>query len=171
MSTWVRALCAKPLDGLTPDELRASIAQRLPALATLYGEDSHTAALARLTIENADPARPFRVWWLRYREGEAALRIERWTAPAEVKDERNELLERLEDCDEDGVEDVTALLTDMVEMMGIELKMSDVEGIGWAVAVAAAACFAERGDGLIQADGEGYLEPTKNGVEHVLDGD
>ena len=58
-----------------------------------------------------------------------------------------------------------------VETVALELKMGDMEGVGWAVAVAAAACFAERGEGLIQADGEGYLEPSANGVEHVLDGD
>jgi hypothetical protein len=171
MSTWVRALCTKPLGGVTPDALRAAVARRLPALAALYGEDGEAEAVARLHVEDADPAHPASVWRLGYRGDASFLRVERWSAPARVREEVEELSAGLADCDEEGVEDVRALLGDVVETVGIELKMSDVEGIGWPVAIAAAACFAERGDGLIQADGEGWMQPEGSAVAHVLDGD
>jgi hypothetical protein len=171
MSIWVRALCTKSLDGLTPADLRDAIAARLPTLAALYGEDDAEPTLARLVVEDAKPSRPFAVWNLRYRGDDTFVRVERWTNRDSVREETGELLERLEDCDEDEADDVRALLGDVVEAVGIELKMSDVEGIGWAVAIAAAACFAERGAGLIQADGEGYLEPRGREVAQVLDGD
>ena len=174
MSIWIRALCTVPVDALTPEDLCAGIAERLPLLAATYGEGGDQETIARLSVEVATPAGPApqaSVWLLRYREGEGFLRVERWSEPAAVAEEVGELREGLTDCDDEGVDDVRALLADVVETVGLELKMSDVEGIGWAVAIGAAACFAARGKGLVQADGEGWMAPRGNEVEHVLDGD
>jgi hypothetical protein len=168
MSVWVRALCTKPLGDLAPGDLRAGIAERLPLLSALYGEDDHEAALARLRIEGEPP---LGVWEIAYREGDGFLRVERWKDRAEVEEEVGELMETLEDSDEDGVDDVRALCERVVETVGIELKISDCEGIGWPVAIAAAAFFATRGEGIVQADGEGWMLPRGREVEHVLDGD
>jgi hypothetical protein len=168
MSIWVRALCSKPAGDMTPEMLRSGISERLAIVAAYYGEDGAEAVRSLLRIEDAGDA----VWLLHYQGGDDHfLRIERWTKPAAVAEEVGELRERLEDCDEDGVEEVRELLDHVVETVGVELKMSDVEGIGWAVAVSAAACFAERGEGLVQADEEGWMAPEGLGVEQVLDGD
>lgn len=163
MSIWIRALCTKPLGGLTKDELRAGIARRLPALAALYGEEGHEATLAKLTISDE--------WDLAYLGDGTAIGGERWTAPDAVREEVEELLEGLADSEEDDVEEVRELLADVVESVGFELKLSDCEGIGWPLGLAAAAFLAERGEGIIQADGEGWMAPEGDGVEHVLDGD
>ncbi len=167
MSIRVRALCTTSAAALTPEDLRAGIAERLPPLAALYGAEGHEETIARLRVEATETA----AWLLRYREGESSLRVERRSTPEAVAEEVGPLREALADCDEEGVEDVLALLDDVIEAVGIELSMSDVEDIGWAVAIAAAACFAARGEGLIEADGEGWMAPRGREVEQVLDGD
>lgn len=168
MAIWIRALCTKAVGDVTPAELRAGIAERLPLLASLYGEDDAEAAAARLRIEGEAP---MRAWELFYRGDDHAIGVERWSEPAEVREEIDELRETLADSDEDGVDDVRELLDRVVETVAFELKVSDCEGIGWPVAIAAAACLAARGEGLIQADGEGWMAPRGREVEHVLDGD
>jgi hypothetical protein len=168
MSIWIRALCTKAVGDVTPAELRAGIAERLPLLAALYGEDDAEATAPRLRIEGETP---MRAWELFYRDDDHFIGVERWSEPAEVGEELDELRESLEDCDEDEVEDVLALLDRVVETVAFELKTSDCEGIGWPVAIAAAACLAARGEGIIQADGEGWMAPRGREVEHVLDGD
>jgi hypothetical protein len=42
--------------------------------------------------------------------------------------------------------------------------------MGWPTTVAAAAFLAERGEGLLHADGEGWLEPTPSEVRPILEG-
>lgn len=168
MSIWIRALCTRPLGDLTPADLRAGIAERLPTIAPLYGEEDAEAIAASVTIAGEPP---LGVWELSYRDNGSFIRVERWSAKADVREEVGELLDTLAECDEEGVEDVRALLADVVESVGFELKVSDCEGAGWPVAVAAAAALAARGEGLVQADGEGWMEPSGRGVEHVLDGD
>jgi hypothetical protein len=170
MSIRVRALCPDPVGDLTPESLRSGIAERLPTVAAYYGEEGADDAIARLTVEPAGENGA--AWILRYREDPSrSLRIERRTRAKAVASEVAEMRALLSDCDEDGVEDVRALLGDVKETVGIELEMSDVEGIGWAVAIAAAACVAARGRGLIQAENEGWMAPEGRGVEQVLDGD
>jgi hypothetical protein len=163
MSIWIRALCVKPLGDVTQDELRAGIARRLPTVTQLYGEQGHEETLRGLTISDE--------WDVAYRGDGTAIGAERWTAPDDVRAEVGELLEGLEDCEEDGVEEVRELLADVVESVGFELQTSDCEGMGWPLAIAAAAFLAEKGEGLVQADGEGWMQPEGDGVEQVLDGD
>ncbi len=115
------------------------------------------------------------MWLLRYREDTSrVLRVERWTEPRRVavRGPGRAASNRLEDCDEDGVEDDArpAWRRDG-DRRDRPLQMTSFEGIGWAVAIAAAACFAEHGDGLIQADEEGWMAPEGQGVEQILDGD
>lgn len=168
MSIWVRALCTTSVADITPEELRAGIAQRLPLLASLYGEDDEEATAARLRVEGDAP---LGVWKIAYRGDETSIRLERWSEPAELKEEVTELLDGLADCDEDGVDEVRELLGKVVDSVALELKLSDCECIGWPVAIAAAACLAARGAGIVQADGEGWMLPRGRDVEHVLDGD
>jgi hypothetical protein len=178
MAIWVRAICRKSVADGTPEELRAGIAERLPRMAALYGESDVEATVARLRVE-AEPGgagdpeeRGSSVWQLRYRgDDQRSVRVERWSDPARVEGEVKELLEGLEDCDEDGVGEVRSALTEAVETVAFELAMSDTEGMGWPVVIAAAACLARRGNGLVQADGEGWMEPDGLDLEHLIDAD
>ena len=166
VSTWIRALCTRAGDALAPEVLRAGIADRLPRLAAMYGEDEAEETVARLRVEASTTG-----WRIYYREGESFLCAERRTVPAAVAEEVGALRAELDACDEEGVDDARELLDRVVESVGIQMEMSDVEGIGWAVAIAAAACWAEAGEGLIKADGEGGMEPQGREVAQVLDGD
>jgi len=166
MSIRVRALCTRAVDSLAPEALRAGIADRLPRLAAMYGEGGSEQTAARLRVEVAGAE-----WRIHYVEGEGFLRAARKTAVAAVAEDVGELRVELEDCDEEGVEDVRELLGNVVESVVIEMEMGDVEGIGWAVAIAAAACWAEAGEGLVKADREGWMEPRGGELEQVLDGD
>ncbi|MFT3775971.1 MAG: hypothetical protein QM820_62295 [Minicystis sp.] len=168
MSVWIRALCTRTVADVTPADLAAGIAERLPLVASLYGEEGAEEVARRLRIEGQAP---MSAWELFYRGDEASIGLERWSKPGEVREEVDELLETLADSDEDGVEDVRELLGQVVETVAFELKLSDCEGMGWPVAIAAAAVLAARGEGIIQADGEGWMVPEGKEIEHVLDGD
>lgn len=168
MSVWIRALCTKAVADVTPAELRAGIAERLPLLGPQYGEDDTEGAVAALRVEGEAP---MRAWALFHRVGEHSIRLERWSDRGRVREELDMLRGTLEDCDEDGVDEVRELLDHVVETVALELSMGDCEGMGWPVAIAAAAYLAARGEGLVQADGEGWMEPHGRELEHVLDGD
>lgn len=177
MSIWVRAVCTSSVGAVTPEELRAAVAERLPALAALYGEAGAAEAAARLRVEEGGRGGPagesgFGVLLLHYREEQDRfLRIERWAERDRVAEEIAELRDELEGCEEDEVDTVLECLDAAVETVAVELKMSDTEGMGWPVAVAAAASLAARGGGLIQADNEGWMAPRGRQVEHLVDND
>jgi len=168
MSIWIRALCTTTVGDVTPADLRAGIIERLPVTAALYGEDDPDATVPRLRIEGEPP---LRAWDLFYRGDGAAIAVERWIKPAAVREEVGELLETLAECDEDGVDEVRELLGRVTEGVALSLSLSDCEGVGWPVAIAAAAYLAARGEGIVQADGEGWMLPRGREIEHVLDGD
>lgn len=168
MSMWVRALAQKPLGDVTPEELHAGIARWLPRLAAIYGEDGDEATIARLGV---DGAAPLRGGAITYGSDGASIRFERTIDPTDVKRGAAELASAISDCDEDGVDDVREMLDQVVEIAKIEVSLSDCEGVGWPVAIAAAAYLAERGEGIVQADGEGFMVPSEGAMEHVLDGD
>jgi hypothetical protein len=173
MSIWVRALCTRPVGSLTPESLHRGIADRLPALAAYYGEDGALDTVARLRVEMAAAgSSATSVWLLRYHEDPThAIQAVCRTDPAAVAAEVSALRAGLDACDEEGVDEVRDVLDRVTEAVGLELSMSDVEGIGWPVAIAAAACFALPGEGLIQADGEGWMRARGRGVDQVIDGD
>jgi hypothetical protein len=177
MSIWVRAVCRASVSGVTPGELRAGIIERLAPMAVLYGESDHEAAAARVRVEaesaSSAEAGGFGVYRLYFRgEGDArSVRVERWAEPARVKEKAARLLEAIEDCDEDDVDVVESAIAEVVEIVGFELTVSDTEGMGWPVVIAAAAYLADRGHGLIQADGEGWMAPKGRDVEHLIDAD
>lgn len=171
MSIWVRALCTKSVGALTADDLRRGIAERLPVLATYYGEPGAEGALAHLRVES-ESSQGFSVYRVHYGiDPDRSMRLERWSDREHVGAEIVALLQRLADCEEDEVEDVRDHLALVVESVALELEVPDVRGIGWPVAIAAAATVAARGGGLIQADGEGWMHPNGREVEQLLDGD
>jgi hypothetical protein len=171
MSIRIRALCTKSIAALSPEDLRAGVAERLPALAVYYGKPDPAADVARLRVEG-DPAPGLASHRLHHRvEADRFVPIERWADAARVRREIEQLRASLEGCEEEEVEDVLAFLDDVVEIVALELGPRDAEGMGWPVAIAAAACVAARGEGLVQADGEGWMKPSGRAVEQVLDAD
>ena len=139
------------------------------ARVRLLGESGNQEAESASGAE----AGGFGVYQLYFRgEGDArSVRVERWAEPARIKEEAARLLEAIEDCDEDDVDVVESAIAEAVEIVGFELTVSDTEGMGWPVVIAAAAYLADRGRGLIQADGEGWMAPKGRDVEHLIDAD
>lgn len=175
MGIWIRAICTKRLGALTPEELRAGIAARLKRLCVLYGEGDPAPTIARLRVERGEAREPERseVFLVRYREDpEHFLRVERWLDPDRVAGVVEELTQRLTAIEEDeDIEDACACLSAAVEVSAMELEVDDTEGVGWPLAIAAAAYLADRGEGLIQADREGWMMPDGDGIEHLMDAD
>lgn len=175
MGIWIRAICTKRLGALTPEELRAGIAARLKRLCVIYGEGDPAETIARLRVERgeAPEAGGIEVFLLRYREDPGhSLRVERWLDPERVGGVVEELTRRLEDIEEDeDIEDACACLEAAVEVAAMELEVDDTEGVGWPLAIAAAAYLADRGEGLMQADREGWMMPDGDGIEHLIDAD
>jgi hypothetical protein len=165
MSMWVRVLSTKALGDLTPEELRRGLGRWLSRVAEDYGED-HEGVLSRVRVEGAAPLRGGAIQY-----GAGTIRFERTTDREGVEGEVAKLSATIEGSDEEGVEEVQELLGDVVEIAKLELSLADCEGIGWPIAIAAAAYLAERGEGIVQADREGWMAPEDGALEQVLDGD
>jgi hypothetical protein len=138
-------------------------------LSPEIGDQSEWIA-RHLRISPLPEGAEFRQLRIHYRQQrDIPIRVERWADPDMVQEEVDELLEFLVDADDLAVGPVRELLYGATEVVVFELRMSQVEDLGWPLAVAAAACLAELGDGLVQADGRGWMEPTATEVRRLLD--
>jgi hypothetical protein len=165
MSIWIRAVCRSAV-AFAADELKTGIGERLTLLTALYCPDEEEPAsevLKRLQVETVGP----NIWALRYRNDHRFIRVERWRNGVAQK-EGDELRERLNDSQSPAAAAVHALLDDVAEISGFELKASDANGMGWPIAISAAAWVTARGDGLVQAEGEGWMAPTAKEIRPVL---
>ncbi len=172
MSVRIRAVCTTSLAGVTPEDLRAGIADRLQRLAAFYGEPDPAETLARLRVERVSQDEHAEIFAVRYQpDADHALRVERWTDLGRVEDQAQRLWNALEDCDEEGVDEVRDCIERVVEITVLELDVKDAVGIAWPIGVAAAATLAARGEGLIQADSEGWMKPRGLAVDHLIDAD
>jgi hypothetical protein len=178
MAIWIRVVGTSSLADVTREELRAAIAERLGKIASAYGEDASGVAARISLAPPADaPSGPeLGVLELRWGgEGTRPIRLERWTGPR-AEEEVSELAEALEeyleneDADE-GADEIAAVLERAVDTVGIELGASHTEGVGWPLALSAALFLAERSDGVVRADGEGWLAPEDGELRHVLEAD
>jgi hypothetical protein len=171
MSAWVRVFCRNSVAQTRPEDLTAGIGQRLRLLTFLYCPDKEEppeAVLSRLTVTTLSTDSDFRVWALRWRpEPNPFIRVERWTGER-AESEIGECRARLAGHPGADVAAVRAALDATVETVGFELKQSDLNTMGRPVAVAAAAWLAERADGLIHAESEGWLKPTPREVKRIL---
>jgi len=185
MSIWIRVVCRSSVADITPEALRVGIAERLLHLASVYGVDGAEETQALLQVEQAgdkgkkgSPAgdSEFHAYQLRWREDQAKpVRIERWVDDR-AEEEVGELRDWLEDYmaaeeDDEGCDEIARALDGAEETVALELKSSDTEGMGWPVLMSAAHFLAVRGDGIIRADGEGWLAPEGDKLRHVLEAD
>ena len=111
------------------------------------------------------------MYFLHYRrDGGPPIRAERWYGPA-TDEEVEDRLEDIEDQQGFAADRVRAMLAKAGESIAFELKVSHAQGMGWPLAIAGAAWLAEIGQGLIHAEGSGWMAPTCAEVEFVLDDD
>ena len=165
MRIWIRAVCRQPVD-FTGPEMAAGIGQRLNLLILLFCPDDEEPAadvMARLRVVPLEAG----VWAIRWRTDDRFIRVESWRGAA-ARTEAREFQELLASTTGAGADAVRALLDSATEIVGFELKASDADGMGWPVAISAATWLATRGDGLIQAETEGWMAPTPKEIRIVL---
>jgi hypothetical protein len=172
MSLWVRAVCQKSIGHVAAEQLAQGIAVRLPRLCSMLSPEilnESERIIECLRIRSPSESGDFRQFNIHYRQQrDIPIRVGRWCDPEMVQEEIDELLEFLVDVDNPAVFPVRELLCTAMEIVVFELKMSQLEDMGWPLAIAAAAWLAEKGEGLVQADGHGWMEPTKDGVLVLL---
>jgi hypothetical protein len=171
MSIWIHILCRRTVGSLQPSQLAQGIERRLGVLAYLFlpeEEEEPEAVLARLRLE-ADPGPELRRLRIHYRaQPSLPLKVDRWSDPPAVAEEVRELLAKLEGHSGPAATDLRERLRATIESVAIELKASHARDMGWPLAICAAAELAERGDGVIRAEGRGFMLPSGNEVDIVL---
>ena len=169
MSHSIVTIARTSLSSVTPELLYEGIAGRLDEVARTYAagdDDTPQQVLARLQITR-EGAEPFGEWQLRYAASGRAISIERAVGKAWEPTRRALFDEVGQDGDPIHVR-LRGLLSEAKECVTFELSASDARGMGWAVAMAAAAALARASDGIVRAEGEGWLEPKGKSVALLL---
>jgi hypothetical protein len=152
MSIWIRVICKRSTGPLNQLDLREGTRD---ADFAMWGEDYD---LDDDEVDKIEEGLHFEVaatdvtlMHYRINEPDRFIRIERWTG-MKAKEEVGELLEQIEDIESPAAERVRSMLRDVLETIAFELKLSDVESIGYSIAWATAMWLAERGAGLVQTE-------------------
>lgn len=171
MSIWIKVYCQDSVASITPEDLSAGIAKRIRLLTYLFApeeEEDPDEVLERLRIENHGKAEGFHVFQISYRKHSSQfIRVERWAGITAVE-EAHESLDMLTDEPGEAVESIRSMLKHSTESIGFELKVRDANSMGWPVSIAAAAWLAERSQGVIYAEGSGWMVPSPREVEFLL---
>ncbi|MEO7092919.1 MAG: hypothetical protein ABI175_06695 [Polyangiales bacterium] len=168
MSSSIRIIARTTLSAVTPEQLYEGVSGRLESVTALYprDDDSPRQVLSRLKIERAD-SQPFGEWHLHYAGGGRPITVERLIGKA-WEPERRALFDEVGQGDDPVSVRLRALLSEAKESVVLELTAGDVRGMGWPVAMAAAAALARASDGVIRADDEGWLEPKGKELTPLL---
>jgi hypothetical protein len=163
MSFWVHAFCHRPVDDVTPEILVAGIRERLKSLTYLFcpeDEEEPSEVAARLRVEVTEPTR----WRISYRS--------RSFMPTSFhgRDALDELeTEILPGLRAPALEKVKPLLAAATCDVSFDLKPSDVRGMGFPVAIAAAATFVARAGGVIQSGNYSWMVPSGKEVDIICE--
>ena len=139
----------------------------MPLLTALFcpdEEEDPAVVLARLRIV----LRGTDLLEIYYRpDTERFIRVERWSGDA-AAEEVGEALEDLKDAAGPDAAKVRTILDQTVETVAFELKLSDARGMGWPLAIAAAAKLSEQCGGVVYADDSGWMVPHGNEVDFLV---
>jgi len=78
-------------------------------------------------------------------------------------------MDRIRDHSEPGAAIIRGHLSSATETVSFEMALSDAEGTGLAISIAAASWLAETGDGTIQADDLGWMLPSGREVRFLCE--
>jgi hypothetical protein len=173
MSIWVEVYCQNRLGEFRPEDLLLGIAQRLKNLTYLYcpeDEEEPEIVLKRLRFM-VNVEHPDMILLYARREPEKFIRIDRYRVNVQDEDVQEKLyrLDTLPDQENPGQQFVRHYLHNVQEIISIQLMFSDPETMSWPVTIAAAAWFAELGNGVIWSDSGEWMIPANAGVTYIFD--
>ena len=169
MSFWIHAFCNESVASVTPDELAAGIAKRLTLLTYLFcppNEEEPAEVLQRMRIENTTQDGVFQAFLIRYRaDSPTFIRADRYVDRGGIA----ELDEALASRSEPVLPDIRQRLAKAKEDVAFCLKAADVDGMGFPLAIAAAACLVEKAGGFIQSGTYSWMVPDRKEVRIIAE--
>jgi hypothetical protein len=177
MSFWVSAYCHRSVVSITAKDLVIGIADRLQALVAQFPGDrpeeestqAISALLKRLTIGPKE-GEPFRHHALRFLEGGPPITtvyFGKEDAPGII--EQEVLPGRLARMRRPEAQRIKELLRGATESVGFALKVTHYTGIGFPVALAAAATLVSFAGGVICSGNCCWMVPAGSGVDIILE--
>jgi len=170
MRVYVRTFCRNSVASKTTDAMQVGIAERLDDLLSQLCQNDEPAAediLGRLRIENESESNSFEVFHLRYHDDSDHLitieRCEGYSALVQIQ----EYMAHIRYHTDPGGVIIRDHLSSAVETVSFEMELTDAEGTGLAVAMAAAAWLAEIGNGIIHAQDLGWMLPEGKEVRFL----
>lgn len=165
MGSWIRAICTKSVGPLHEIDLAEALADcDFERWAVVQGLHEAVGSAAEEALRFEYPKQRGQECGLLYCVPgvDHYIRFDRWIGP-QAREETEEMLERVKG-EGPGAERVRAVLAAAVETIGFELKVSDVVGMGFNIALAAAMFIASAGYGLVQADhhGDTWFDPDSS---------
>jgi hypothetical protein len=165
MSIWVSVYCRKKVGAVRPARLAAEIKARLANFSEVYGDEAPDEALARLSVVIYKRPGGAALLQLNYTKEPFPVVIDRVTRPDDVSGHAREYVEEyLSGRRGKQVSAVREHLTHAAEVINFCLKQAHHDGMGLPLTLAAAAWFADKGDGLVHEDYHGWLRLTEDGT-------
>jgi len=159
MSIWVSVYCQKRVGSLDPTGLIAGVKDRLEFFSDLYAQEDPNEVLARLNAKIIQSGKCSQLLHLHYLEDDLPIVMD-WIGDHEIVAGGSEeyLSERFHDRQGVAATRVREHLAKTVEQFNFCLKQRHADGMGTPLVYAAAAWLAAKGDGLLRADEQGWME-------------
>ncbi|HWG43345.1 MAG TPA: hypothetical protein VN688_11220 [Gemmataceae bacterium] len=168
MSIWVSVYCRKRFGRIKPSDLVKAIKERSVDFSDLNAQEAPEDTLLRLRVEEYKQTSSLPLLHLHYLEDGPPIVIDRVTNQEEVKEYIQEYLEEFfPGRNGKQANLVRRHLAEVVEILNFCLKQRHADGMGTPLTYAAAAWFADAGDGLIRVDEQGWMQLI-NGREFIL---
>jgi hypothetical protein len=177
MSFWVSAYCHRTVTDVGPKDLLGGIANRLESLEEQFPGDysagpglTIAGVLHQLEIVPATgPKKRFRIDALVYSEGAGPITTVHFDARHNVPGiiEQEVLPGKLARSRRPGANRVRELLAGATESVGFALKVAHYTGIGFPLAVAAAATLVTHAGGILCSGGRCWMVPGGPDGFHV----
>ena len=162
----IRVVCKSPLGEVRANDLQGGIGDWVYAMAARYGQDDDDepeASWSRVRV--IDDARGFRV---SYGDATPPFFVERRSADAARAELRDLAATVAGRPGSRPAEVIREHIASAAEVLALALEAEHHDDMGWALAMSAAAWAADRADGLLNADGEGWLSIGDDGPVLVL---
>lgn len=156
--------CRKRVGTINPKALAAAIHERVAGFSHLYAQEDPADALARLRVERYPGPSTHPLLHLHYLADDMPVVLDCVGRKAEVAGYVGEYLEEgLRGRKGKSVTLVRNHLAGVAQIFSFCLKQRHADGMGTPLTYAAAAWLAERGEGLVRIDEQGWARLTEDG--------